>query len=216
LITGSAAPLLAQQPEPATREAAIEGGQAEKAKDLHPYVPNKVERVIDVFEANLLSGAVKWHPFFDSAYSGGGFTLGAGHTSYLGAYNFVDVRGSWTFTNYKRIEAEFVAPRLFHRRGVLSVLGGWREATQVGFYGIGPDTQKEDRTNYLFRRPIGAATLTLWPTRRLWMFRGGAELTQWEQRPGEGTAPSVETVYTPATLPGLGAKPTYVHTEGTA
>ena len=27
--------------------------------------------------------------------------------------------------------------------------------------------------------------------------------------------PSVETVYTPATLPGLGAKPTYLHSQGT-
>ena len=49
----------------------------------------------------------------------------------------LDVRGSYTLLGYKRAEAEFVAPRLFNRRGALSVLGGWREATQVGFYGIG-------------------------------------------------------------------------------
>ena len=68
--------------------------------------------------------------------------------SYIGGYNLLDVRGSYTITGYKRIEAEFVAPRLFNRRGTLSVLGGWREATQVGFYGIGTDTSKDDRTNY--------------------------------------------------------------------
>jgi outer membrane protein assembly factor BamA len=47
------------------------------------------------------------------------------------------------------------------------------------------------------------------------MLRGGVEFTQWAQKPGEGTFPSVETVYTPATLPGLGAKVNYLHTQGT-
>ncbi len=71
----------------------------------------------------------------------------------------LDVRGSYTIKGYKRAEAEFIAPRLFHRRGALSLLGGWREATQVGFYGLGTDTSKDDRTNYGFQQPYGSATL---------------------------------------------------------
>jgi hypothetical protein len=47
------------------------------------------------------------------------------------------------------------------------------------------------------------------------MLRGGVEVSQWSQRPGEGTFPSVETAFSPETLPGLGAKATYVHSEGT-
>jgi hypothetical protein len=47
------------------------------------------------------------------------------------------------------------------------------------------------------------------------MLRGGAEVSQWTQNPGEGSFPSVETVYTPQTLPGLGAKIKYLHTQGT-
>ena len=47
------------------------------------------------------------------------------------------------------------------------------------------------------------------------MLRGGVEFTQWSQEPGEGRTPSVETVYTPAELPGLGAKVTYLHSQGT-
>jgi hypothetical protein len=215
LIAGSARSALAQQTEPATREAAIEEAQAEKAKQLHPYVPNKAEALINAVEQDLTNGVVRWHPFFDNAYAGGGFTLGAGYAAHVSPYNMIDVRGSYTIIGYKRIEAEFLAPRLFHRRGTLSVLGGWREATQVGFYGIGPDTAKEDRANYLFQQPYGSATLTVWPARRWWMFRGAGELSQWSQQPGEGDVPSVETVYTPATLPGLGAKPTYFHSQGT-
>jgi hypothetical protein len=105
---------------------------------------------------------------------------------------------------------------MFHRRGRLSVLGGWREATEVGFFGIGPDSRESDRTNFAFQRPYASATLTVFPTRRLFLLGGGVELTQWSERPGRGNFPSTDRVYAPATLPGLGTKATYVHTQGTA
>src|SRR5215217_615093 len=122
--------------DPATRAAVLEQAQADKAKELHPYVPNKAEKYLNYAETTL-STQLAFHPYFDSAYSGGGFTLGAGYRSSVGDYNSVDVRGSLTFSGYKRIESEFLAPRLFHRQGMLSLIGGWREATQVGYYGSG-------------------------------------------------------------------------------
>ena len=214
-LTGSAGVALAQQPEPTTRQAAIEQAQAEKLKTLRPYVPSRGERLAAKIE-NILNGEGKHlHPFFESAYSGGGFAFGPGYTQHVSAYNFVDVRGSYSLSNYKRAEIEFVAPRLFHRRGELSLLGGWRDATQVGFYGLGIDTSKDDRTNYRFQRPYASGLLTLRPTRRNLLLRGGAEWTRWSQEPGLGRFPSVDTRYTPATLPGLGADPAYVHTQAT-
>jgi surface antigen Omp85-like protein len=205
----------AQTAQVSSRQAAIEQEQATKAQNLHPYVPNKVERYFQSVDRILLGGTLKWHPFFESAYSGGGFTLGLGRATYVSAYNYIDVRGSYTISNYKRIEAEFVAPRMFNRRGHLSVLGGWREATEVGFYGIGPNTSLDDKTNYLFNQPYASALFKIFPTRRVLMLGGGVEYSRWSQEPGEGTSPSVEEVFTPATLPGLGAKVTYLHTQGT-
>jgi len=198
-----------------TRQAAIEQEQAAKVPNLQPYKPNKAEALFQRFDTIIEGGTPRWHPFFESAYSGGGFTLGVGKVTYLGAYNYIDVRGSYTITGYKRAEAEFVAPRLFNRRGHLSVLGGWRDATQVGFYGIGPETSVDDRSNYRFKQPYGSALLTVFPTRRFLMLRGGVEYSRWNQEPGEGSSPSVETIYTPATLPGLGSEVTYLHTQGT-
>jgi hypothetical protein len=205
----------AQQPQPTTRQEAIEQAQAEKVKNLRPYAPSKGERLAARVE-NILTGEGKsFHPFLESAYSGGGFAFGAGYARYVSPYNFVDVRGSYSLANYKRAEIEFVAPRVFRRRGVLSLLGGWRDATQVGFYGLGTDTPKEARTNFRFKRPYASGLLTLWPTRRYLLLRGGVEWTRWSQEPGLGRFPSVDTVFTPATLPGLGADPTYLHTQGT-
>jgi hypothetical protein len=208
--------VVAQEPEPATREAAVEQEQEEKAKTLHPYVPGKVEALMNRAEDILVNGVPSWHPFFQNAYSGGGFAVGAGYARHVSSYNMIDVRGSYSIKGYKRVEAEFTAPRLFNRRGELSVLGGWREATQVGFYGLGTNTSKHNRVNYDFREPHGSATLTFWPTRRWLLLSGGLELSRWSLHPGEGSFPSVETVFTPQTLPGLGTKTTYVHSQGTA
>ena len=215
LALGAATAAAAQEPEATTRVGAIEQAQAEKSKTLHPYIPNKAEKFANRFEEIMTRGVPRWHPFFGKAYSGGGFTVGLGYAHHVSPYNWFDVRGSYTLKGYKRLEAEFTAPRLFQRRGSLVLLGGWREATQVGFYGLGGNTSADDRTNYKFEQPYGSATFTFWPTRRLLMLRGEVELSRWDQQPGEGSFPSVETVYTPATLPGLGARATYLHSQGT-
>ena len=216
LAAVAATSVAAQEPEPTTREAAIEEAQAEKAKVVHPYHPGKLEGLLNRADDILNNGVPRWHPFFESAYYGGGFTLGAGYAHHVSPYNLLDVRGSYTALGYKRIETELTAPRLFQRRGSLTLLGGWREATQAAFYGIGMDTSLDDRTDFDFRQPYGSAMMTVWPTRRLLMLRGGLELSQWSQRPAEGgDSPSVETVYTPATLPGLGTTTTYLHSQGT-
>lgn len=211
----SAAQTTPAAPPPASRADDIEQAQAAKAATIHPYVPTKSERIFAWLDTVAQGGTLNWHPFFDSAYSGGGFTLGVGHAAYVGDYDFIDARASYTVKNYKRFEAEFVAPRVFNRRGSLSLLGGWREATQVGFFGLGTNSSHDARTNYGFEEGYASALLTVFPTRHLLMLRGGVEVAQWVQQPGAGSYASIESRYTPATLPGLGANVTYVHTQGT-
>jgi hypothetical protein len=214
IALGAAAPARAQTPEPTRREA-LEQDQAEKAKDLHPYVLTTTERLLNKFEDITVNGVMRWHPFFDSAYHGSGFSPGVGYMAHVSPYNLLDIRGNYSILGYKKIEAEFIAPRIFQRRGELSVLGGYREATQVAFYGIGTDSSKSDRTNFLFKQPYVSGLMTVWPRRKFLLLRGGVEYSQWTQKPGEGSFPSVETVYTPETLSGLGAKIDYLHTQGT-
>src|SRR5258706_304229 len=173
VTNGSAGSVAAQEADAGAREATLEQTQIEKVKTLHPYVPGKTEALFDRAEDILVNGVPRWHPFFESAYYGGGFTLGAGYAHHVSPYNLLDVRGSYTVLGYKRIEAELTAPRLFHRRGSLSLVGGWREAAQAAFYGFGMGTALDNRTDFDFQQPYGAATLTLWPTRHLLMLRGG-------------------------------------------
>ncbi|HMF59613.1 MAG TPA: BamA/TamA family outer membrane protein [Vicinamibacterales bacterium] len=215
LLAGIAGSAPAQTAEPQTRRTVIEEAQSEKVSTLQPYVPSKAERVITRVEDMLVAPSESWHPFFENAYSGGGFAPGLGYMRHVSPYSSVDFRGSYSIKSYKRAEAEFVSSRLFHRRGQLSILGGWRDATQVAFYGFGTDTSKGDRTNFGFEQPYGSALFTLWPTRRLLMVRGGFELSRWDLKSGSGAFPSADEVFTPATLPGLGTTTTYLHTQAT-
>ena len=215
LLVVAATPSRAQTPEPDTREAAVEQAQSDKAKNLHPYVPSRAEKLITQLSNAFVNATTTWHPYFQNAYSGGGFALGAGYTQYVSPYNFVDVRGSYSVQRYKLAEAEFSAPRLFHRRGKLSIVGGWRDATQVGFYGLGSHSSLDNRVNYAFEQPYGGARLTLWPTRRLLMLRGGIDVSRWSLKDPIGRVRAIQSIYTPATLPGVGAVSTFRHAEAT-
>ncbi len=206
---------VAQQTEPTTRQGAIEQEQAKKEPTLHPYTVGKAERIMNKVQDALTNSTRRWHPFFENAYSGGGFSPGIGYVQFVSPYNTLDFRGSYSIKQYKRAEVEFHAPRMFNRRGKLHVLGGWREATEVGFYGFGTNTSVDDRANYGFKQPYGSATFMILPTRRIFALGGGVELTQWKLQPGKGSAPSIEDIYSPGFLPGQGAKVNYLHTQGT-
>lgn len=198
-----------------TRQGAIEQQQAAKAKALQPYGPSKGERIFERADALLDGSRLKWHPYFQSAYAGGGFTLGVGRSHYVSAYNYIDARASYSIAGYKRAEVEFAAPRMFQRRGQLSVLGGWREATQVGFFGVGMNTDVEQRVNYAFKQPYASAQFSIFPTRRILMLGAGVEYSTWALGSGRGSFPSIETKYPPEELPGVGADVTYLHTQAT-
>lgn len=214
-LAGAATPAIAQESDGASRRALVEAAQAEKVQSLQPYVQTSMERLITRVQDILEYRTVTWHPYFRSAAQGSGLPVGIGYTRHVTPFNYIDVRGSYSLYGYKRAEAEFVAPRLFDRRGVLSIVGGWRDATQVGFYGLGPNSSVDDRTNYGFKEGYGSALLTVWPTRQRLMLRGGFELARWSPTSARGSFPPIESTYTPAALPGLGATTTYAHSQGT-
>jgi Omp85 superfamily domain len=215
MVLGATTTALAQTPEPETRQSILESAAAEKATNLQPYDVTIAEKVITRIEAGFTGGTIHWHPFLQNAYRGGGFAAGVGYLFHTSAYSTLDVRGSYSMYSYKLAEAEFISPRLFDRRGELTILGGWRDATQVPFHGVGMSTSSADLTNFGFEQPFGSALLTIRPTRRLLIVRGGVEASRWDLKAGQGTSPSADAVYTPESLPGLGATSSFLHSQAT-
>ncbi len=200
---------------PGTRAAEIAAQEAEKAKQLKPHKPGFVEALVQQIDEHLAQREVKWHPFYGTAYHGAGLTGGLGYMFHTGDYDTLDVRAAMSIRNSKRAEIEYRLPRLMRRRGVLSVLGGWREGMGQDFFGLGTaNTSVDDRTEFDFRRSYASATLDVRPARGMLKFGGGVEFSRFEERGKSGSVFGQR--YTPTTLPGRGATVDYLHVHGTA
>ena len=192
-----------------TREAAIAAEQAKKAQAAKPYEPGAAERWALALQREFLLVPSGLYPYFGSVYSGGGFTLGAGYRQFYGDRTHWDVKGLYSFKNYKNVE--FSTDSWAHANGKLDLHSrvGWRDAPQVAFYGLGMQSPNE-RTNFRLKQTYFGGDVQVRPG--YWTVFGGAvTFDQYTLEEGAGNAPSIETIHTPATAPGLGDSPDYVH-----
>ena len=192
------------------RSSLIAAEQAEKAKTLQPYVPNTVEQTLVQLKQEFLEEPSGLYPYFGSVYSGGGFTLGAGYRTFYGDRSHVDVKGMYSLKSYKL--AEVSTDSWGHAGGRLDLhaRGGWRDATQVAFHGIGT-ASPEDRTDFRLKQAYFGGDVVGRPGGYS-VFAAGMSYEDFTLQEGTGSVPSIEDVFTPATAPGLGANPTYLHT----
>jgi hypothetical protein len=211
LVSGA---LLAQSDsngQPASREEVIVQQQSEKARTVRAPQPDKAEVWVRRVENKLLLDPSGFFPSFDSVYRGGGLTFGGGYRSFYGDNSFWQVRGLYSVLNYKLVEAATVSKDHLNRKLSFGTRLGWRDATQVPYYGLGMSTNQDDRTNFRFKQTYVDGTLDFRPRR--WIpIKGSVGYEQWNTEEGSGSFPSIETRFTPQTAPGLGADPGYVHT----
>ena len=186
-VIGAASTALAQSPEPEqepqTRQTIIGSAAAEKAKDLHPYELTKAEKVVMKIERRFTNQTVRWHPYLQPAYRGGGFAPGLGYMFHTSSYSTLDAR---------ELQHQVVQPprpsssrRACSTGGIATVLGGWRDAE--GHLRVGMNTSTGDLMNYRFKQPSGSA-LTVGRRRLLWCGvasrrRGGTRLVKATRRP---------------------------------
>jgi hypothetical protein len=193
-----------------TREATIAQQQAEKAKNLAEYKPNRAEEWINRIEDNFLvpSG---FYPYFGSVYSGGGFTLGAGYRQAFADRSTWNVNGLWSLKNYKLIQADVSFPGKRRTSPSFTLRTGWRDATQVAYHGLGIDSpETATKTNFRMKQGWLAGDAEIRPV-SFAVFRGGLAYEAFTLSEGTGTTPSIEQIFTPATAPGLGDNPNFLH-----
>jgi outer membrane protein assembly factor BamA len=197
-----------------SREETITQLQAEKATRLKPHEPNKVEQVLNQMQDALTVTPSGFYPVFDTVYSGGGFTLGAGYRRFIGDRLNWNVTGLYSIKNYKLIELTLHSPRPETGRFDFSLTTGWRDATRVGFHGLGIDSP-ENRATYRMQQGYIGGDASFRP--KPWtVFRGGLTSEAYTLSDGGGDYPDVDDVYTPDTAPGLGDNPDYLHASASA
>src|SRR4029453_12645026 len=87
-----------------TRAGEIAAAQAEKARQVKPYVPNKAERIATQLKSKLFEQPSGFYPWLESVYSGGGLTLGGGYRNFYGDRTHWDARGLYSAKSYKLVE----------------------------------------------------------------------------------------------------------------
>ncbi|HMC77115.1 MAG TPA: hypothetical protein VKH34_08275 [Vicinamibacterales bacterium] len=192
-----------------SRAAVIGAEQAEKARTLAPYVPNAAERIMVTLQREVLQDPSGMYPLFASVYSGGGFTLGGGYRRFYGDRTHADVKGLYSIKSYKQVELSTDSWGHANGRLDLHARAGWRDATQVAFHGLSM-AAPEDETNFRMKQAYVGGDVTAHPTP--WTVAGlGLSFEDFNLESGTGASPSIETAHTPATAPGLGDNPAYLH-----
>jgi len=206
----------AQEPEAESRAELLEKIREQKARALRPYEPSRVEKALLYVEKHRLVERLTiidgWYPRIGGMTTGGGFAGGAGYRKhFFGNELFLNTSAAISMKGYKEFIGEASYPSL---EGGLFEFGGmfrWRDFPQEDFFGIGPNSSVDTRTNYALKSTDVSAHGTLKPLR--WL-RGGVEIGWLSPRVGHGTdprMPSIEQVFTDAQAPGLTDQPTYLY-----
>jgi hypothetical protein len=206
-------PAIAQAQD--TREAEIETAQRAKAAQLSTYEPHPAERLLLTARQMLIEQPSGFYPYFGSVYSGGGFTLGAGVRQFTGDRTHLNVAGLYSAKGYKLIEAGAVSPGHWSGKLDLHATGGWRDATQVPYHGLGIDSPADEIGAFRMEQTFVGGDVTIRPRRWL-LLTAGAAHEDYDMEDPTGDEVSIEGSIDASVAPGVRGNPTYLHTTTSA
>jgi hypothetical protein len=177
--------------------------QKEKAGQLTPWVPGRIESAVIKLKQDLIDSPNGLYPTFDSVYSGGGFTLGAGYRRYYTPTTFWNVTGMYSFKGYSLMEGSTTSQGWLGGRLDWTGYGGRRDATEVQYFGLGNDTAGGDVPRFRMTQLYIGASTEYRPARWL-RATGAATYESYEDEPEELTS----------FAPGAGANPDFLHLQG--
>jgi hypothetical protein len=214
LLAATANAQTAQVPPPDSRVGEITERQAAKAQHLMPYVPSRVEGFLTTYEANLQK-PTRIGANFGPMVSGAGMRLGVGFLTYTGDRTVLTAGAAYSLKHYKSVTVRLASPG--HLRGHLDLEFNtvWRDAPQMPFYGLGNETPRSNRTNFLLQETWGTAGVRVRPTPwRPFSVLAEAQYIDYENGRGRGRTPNSADFFTPLEVPGLDRDPTYLRYTG--
>lgn len=214
VVLTSAISVRAQEPQ--TRAEALRAEREAKSQTLEPYQPNGLERAMDFFEGTAIPLLQRDGVYarLGSLTTGSGFAYGGGYRNQrlFGRRGSIDLWAAGSLKSYWTAEARARFPDL---AGGQVGLEGWVrrfDYPSEEFFGIGPESERADRSNYgLDVTQVGA---------RAWLFprsivRAGGSLeyqTPHLSAGGNESLPDVGDLFTPGEAPGLRSQPDFLET----
>ncbi len=218
LLTGVAG-LSAQQAAPSSRAAIHEAERAERAANPPVKTPDRLEIAVDRINSSgllqqIITGVSGFGVRFGGLPTGGGFALGPSYSRPALWNENAKFRASavGSIGRYYGIDANLSFPRLLNRRMRLDFYAGHSDSPTIAYYGPGPDSSKEGRSNFrredtVFSTLLGAR---LDPHHLTVGLTGGLHLIN----VGPGTSRvfgSADKIYTPRQAPGLDEQTDFFH-----
>jgi hypothetical protein len=217
LVLWIAATSTAFPQEPATRAEESRQRREDKAGEVRDYEPNGFERWMKFAEnrAIFIIDREGFYPKFGSLTTGSGFAYGFGFRD-RDLFNNEGTFDIWTATStrlYWAAEARLRFPRLAGNRLMLETWASRRDYPQENFFGLGPDSNREDRSDFALRSNHfgGRAGVRPFPVALV----GGA-LEYLTPAVGTGrndAVPNLEDVFPPEDVPGFGDRADFLRTE---
>jgi hypothetical protein len=203
--------------EPTTREEADRQRREQQAKDAQLYEPNGLERAIDFAEdkAIFILDREGFHPKLGSLTTGSGFAYGLGFRdrdlfSNTGALE-IWVAGS--IKRYWATEARLRFPRLADNHLYLEGWASHRDYPEENFFGLGPDSNRDDRSDYAIRTDHFGGRAGVRPVTHL-LVGGGLEYLTPRLGAGQNDSfPDVTTTFPPSELPGLDTRTDFLRSD---
>ena len=203
-----------------TRTELLIQKRAEKAAELEPYQPTRIEKALLFLESSKPLQKIAPHNGFFIEYGytgkpvGSGVAFGGGWRHDLFDRNArLVLEAGQSFRGYRMARADLSMPRLLDERLEVGVETSYHLHSQEDFYGLGFDTHRAERVNFRFRAPEFQGRLMVTPVR--WM-NAGVRLGWMGVDVGPGTDdrfPSIEERFTDADAPGLLAQPDFSYTD---
>ena len=200
-----------------TRMATIERQQQEKAANLSPAEPDKIESILEKYIGDdpmnkYVGGIPGLNLRLGGLPSGAGLALGLEYIRPDLAGGLMMFRMSVTgSTNlWHGLETEFSFPRIGGRYLDVNFLARRVDAASINYFGPGENSDKDSESNYHREENSFGGTLIFKPTRRYLKFGLTAEYRFFNTSPGSGNTGYIEGKFTPEEAPGIDHQTNYL------
>ena len=214
-------PAAAWAQEPETREEALRRQREEKSQNLTPPEPSRLEKTLLDLEGRrvlerLLNPPEGFYPKIGNVTAGSGIALGPGYRKaglFDGRADFT-VFGAASFKRYWLLETRLVLPRLANNKLSLDVHAQRYEFPEEDFFGIGPDSARENHTTYGLANSVVGGMGAVRPVP--WFSVGGGLDYLTPNISTLGEQQTIRTRFDNGVAPGLDAQPDYVRYQAFA
>lgn len=211
------APGVAWSQEPSTRAEADRQRREQRAKEITSYEPNRLERTLDFAEerAIFILDREGFHPKLGSLTTGSGFAYGLGFRdrdlfSNTGA---LELWAAGSVKRYWATEGRLKFPRLADGHLHLETWASHRDYPQENFFGLGPDSNRDNRSDYAITTNHFGGRAGVRPVSHL-LVGGGIEYLTPKLGEGQNDRyPDVSDTFSPSEAPGLDTRADFLRSD---